>query len=61
MFALVQKGGEIRPVHSQRDLEYMLWAGWQAVKPKVEIETVVLKPEPEPVRIKRKYTRRGNQ
>ena len=59
MFALVERNGEIRPVHSKRDLDYMLWSGWQAVKPKPEPEPAVV--EPEPVRVKRKYTRRGQQ
>ncbi len=58
MFELVEKGGEIRPIHSKRDLEYMLWAGWRKAVRGVEPEPVEQAPAvEEPPPVKRPYTK----
>jgi hypothetical protein len=58
MFRVLEKNGELRPVYSKSDLEYMAGRGWREVN--------IAEPEPVAERVvahtpktKRKYTRRA--
>ena len=58
-FAVMAKDGQLLPVHSKRDMEYMAAKGWKQREPQV---AALLEPvkaqEPAPVAPKLKYTRK---
>jgi len=56
MFQVLERDGQLMPVYSKSDLEYMQRKGW---KPRVQQVAALLK-APEPVKPeKRKYTRKA--
>ena len=57
MFQLIEKNGERKAVYSKADLEYMLLRGWRKYVPPVDM----VEPIPEPIKQKRKYTRKADQ
>ena len=60
MFQVIEKDGQLMPVHSKRDLDYMISRGWK-IPAKEPIKFNKIEPIDVPVFIKRKYTKRGQK